>query len=79
MRPLPPIETVVMEKIDFAAIRERVPIVDYLRHLGVRLRRSGTLLLGKFHCVVSNTETRSPLILERRDGGVGVSAIDRAI
>jgi hypothetical protein len=36
-----------MEVIDFAAIRERFPLADYVRRLDVRLRHSGSHLIGK--------------------------------
>jgi hypothetical protein len=36
-----------VQTIDFAAIREGLPIIDYVRRLGVRLRRSGSLFIGK--------------------------------
>lgn len=36
-----------METIDFAAIREKFPIEEYISLFGVRLRRSGSLLIGK--------------------------------
>jgi hypothetical protein len=37
----------VKRRIDFDSIRRRFPLEDYIRRLGVRLRRSGGLLVGK--------------------------------
>jgi len=36
-----------MEMIDFAALRERFPLADYVRRLRVRLRNSGSHFIGK--------------------------------
>ena len=36
-----------METIDFHSVRKQFPLADYVRRLGIRLRRSGINLIGK--------------------------------